>query len=684
MSGGRVSNYWRPSFVLWMIANVRVFGLASTVGWHIGNVALHALTTGLAYALPRRLGLSAPVAGAIALLFAVHPAHVESVAWLSGAPDLILAPALLGSLWFVLRTIDRPMIANWGAAIGLYVVAQGAKEVAIFYPVIAGLAVLGAARVDAVRPAHDRWATAPWRPALVRGTPFAIIALAYLMVRHALLGPALRTPMGDVEISADLCSAPEIGAFYLRQMVFPLRLGPSYPARPVVPSVIDWANFGVPLVVCMVAGLWMLWEAWRSRIAALGLALLVLPLAPAMHVAAFMPEHIVHDRYLYLPLLGFLMIVVPAVSRLLERAGAPASQGRRRWHVLALGAACAVPLSIQTLRYNTAWASELALWTWAEGADGSSASNLTQLAVCQREAAKVGGKITDPARMEEARRTADRALAIATKATWYTRPELPNVLLIRADIAIDQGRYGDARADLLAALEAMGPGSGRFEVFQVYERLALCNFQQQRLAEAESVLREARSRLPRRQCALTQMLAVVLTRENRENDAIRELESVRGAVEAELSPESRLALYRLGILYLSAGRLPEARVALSEFLDLSEGMAGEELSAARAQVQKILGPGGRRSPARDSGGRPYDPACPTRCHRPWSSSPAGWTARSRWPSRGPTGTSASRCRSTTRSGTGSNWRARRQSRSNSARPSTSPSPSTFAPWADRP
>src|SRR5262245_2657568 len=36
------SNYWRPVFVLWLIGNYRAFGLESTAGWHITNIALHA------------------------------------------------------------------------------------------------------------------------------------------------------------------------------------------------------------------------------------------------------------------------------------------------------------------------------------------------------------------------------------------------------------------------------------------------------------------------------------------------------------------------------------------------------------------------------------------------------------------------------------------------------------------
>src|SRR5207247_7099532 len=62
------SNYWRPAFVLWLIVNYRLFGLGSTLGWHLGNVLLHTAVVLLAFRLLRLLRLSTPVALAIGLL----------------------------------------------------------------------------------------------------------------------------------------------------------------------------------------------------------------------------------------------------------------------------------------------------------------------------------------------------------------------------------------------------------------------------------------------------------------------------------------------------------------------------------------------------------------------------------------------------------------------------------------
>src|SRR4030095_8402329 len=73
-------NYYRPMFMVWFLLNNQLFGLDPR-GWHATTVLAHLLASllcyGCAFQLTRRFGLAFISAG----LFAVHPAHVESVAW---------------------------------------------------------------------------------------------------------------------------------------------------------------------------------------------------------------------------------------------------------------------------------------------------------------------------------------------------------------------------------------------------------------------------------------------------------------------------------------------------------------------------------------------------------------------------------------------------------------------------
>ena len=237
------SNYWRPVFTAWCILNFRLFGLDPTA-WHILNVLLHAAVCLIGFLLLRRWNLSAPVAAAIVLVFAVHPVHTESVAWISGSPDILFALFFLLSLFFADRSADdglkKSRTRDSILAVLFYCLALGSKEVAlacipIFFLVI-GNRSAERGFISAFL-SSDSWK---------RATPYVAAAIAYFLFRLKIIG-ALSFP---VETSTDTASAiltaPSVFLFYIRQMVFPLWLGPNYPLRPV--ETVGLWNFVVPLI----------------------------------------------------------------------------------------------------------------------------------------------------------------------------------------------------------------------------------------------------------------------------------------------------------------------------------------------------------------------------------------------------------------------------------------------------
>jgi len=90
-------NYYRPVFLLWLLLNFKVFGL-HPAGWHLAVLALHLVATWQVYRLALRLTGSQPAAAIAALLFGLHPVHIEAVAWISGVTEPLAAVFILGSL----------------------------------------------------------------------------------------------------------------------------------------------------------------------------------------------------------------------------------------------------------------------------------------------------------------------------------------------------------------------------------------------------------------------------------------------------------------------------------------------------------------------------------------------------------------------------------------------------------
>jgi 4-amino-4-deoxy-L-arabinose transferase-like glycosyltransferase len=81
-----VGNYYRPLFLLWLRINDVVFGNHAW-GWHLTTILAHVLTTLLVYLLAWRLGIDRDVALLAALIFGLHPAHIEAVAWILGVTE---------------------------------------------------------------------------------------------------------------------------------------------------------------------------------------------------------------------------------------------------------------------------------------------------------------------------------------------------------------------------------------------------------------------------------------------------------------------------------------------------------------------------------------------------------------------------------------------------------------------
>jgi 4-amino-4-deoxy-L-arabinose transferase-like glycosyltransferase len=132
---GFPGNYYRPLFLLWFLVNYTVFD-AWPPGWHLTSVLAHALASVLVWLTARRL--AGPQAGLIAgVLFALHPVHVEAVAWVSGATEPLLAVCVLGSFWTYLRSLEPGASGLWRElSLLAYGLALLSKETAVVLPLL--------------------------------------------------------------------------------------------------------------------------------------------------------------------------------------------------------------------------------------------------------------------------------------------------------------------------------------------------------------------------------------------------------------------------------------------------------------------------------------------------------------------------------------------------------------------
>lgn len=538
------SNYWRPTFTLLNILSFRVYGI-NPMGWHVINVLLHTYVSLLAYLLLRRWQFSAVLAFVIAIIFAVHPVHVESVAWIAGSPDLLFSIFLLGSLWFATSYRTSRSNKDLLLTILLYAGALGSKEIGILCLPIYYFLLTGESDGEEAR------ASSLNTPLLALAT----VAVAYFIIRMSIIGAIARPPDDAVALFDAVMSVPQMFFFYLKQIFAPLFVAINYPITPV--KEISGMNFIVPLLVSIAVIAGILYLARSSKQARLAAAIFLVPLIPAMNATAFPSEQIVHDRYLYLPLLGALMLLVPLAGKVMSER-----------NLLIAGGVFALMFGIQTVRYNFAWADELSLWTWTRKIDDGAFTSM-----------QLGSALSEENRYEDA--IAAYSHAINKKPlmrAYYGRGRNYN--------AIKQ--YENAEKDLNAALATPPEQQDAYALYQVFESLGITYVEQKKYDQAIRNFLDARKALPIYGAALTEKLAVVHYQAGNKADAIRELESYVTRSRVEALPESKNVILRLGMLYAEAGRKDEARGALNEYLRSTAMYADKNMAGYRNQAMKVL------------------------------------------------------------------------------------------------
>jgi protein O-mannosyl-transferase len=309
---GRVGNYYRPLFLLWLRLNHALFGLIPA-WWHLTNLFCHVLVTYLVFRLAFLLTQNRGTAFVAGLLFGLHPVHIESVSWISGITDPLMAALFLASLLSCLQYFDNKEKGWLAIAVVAFGLALLVKETAIVLPLVILVCAWkgeSAEQTEAVR----RFG---WSAAKVLFF-FLITAAAYVLARSIALGGITHTTV-PMSYRTMVLTWPIVMLFYMGHLIWPFGLSEFYPS-PVV-AQISIGKFLAPLSIILLAMLWVGFVVrWlRPRQATrCALALLVFPLLPALYLRGLNAGDLLHDRYLYLPSAGFAILLAMALTRLAD------------------------------------------------------------------------------------------------------------------------------------------------------------------------------------------------------------------------------------------------------------------------------------------------------------------------------------------------------------------------------
>jgi len=309
-----VSLNYHPLTMLTLWLNSYVWGVQSATPFIITNVVLHALTSTLVFAFCHQLTKRDHyIAMTAALLFAIHPMHVESVAWVSERKDVLYAFFYFLSLSAYLKYLDGKSARWWWVALITFVGACLSKAMAVS---LVPCLVL----IDWYR--GQRWLS---KSMLIGKIPFAFIGLLTGSIAvDVQSGGDFFGLLVNTNIDAALVSStePDIWSqmvstgyalwFYLSSFVMPVGMSPFHPYEADISS---WYLVVLPLLVVVWLGSYKLHRTVFFGFS-LFMAAIVLVL-PWVGVGSA----IAADRYTYIPYVGLAMVVGVAVRKLEERLG---------------------------------------------------------------------------------------------------------------------------------------------------------------------------------------------------------------------------------------------------------------------------------------------------------------------------------------------------------------------------
>ncbi|GIW43550.1 MAG: O-GlcNAc transferase [Candidatus Binatia bacterium] len=290
---------WHPLTGLSHLLDVTLFGLSAPAHLAV-NLAFHIANALLLFALWWRLLDSAAVSFWIAAAFALHPLHVESVAWVSERKDVLSTCLALLATHAYVGWVRQPTGWRWWSVAGWYVAALLAKPMVVTLPLLLLLLDFWPLRrTQAQRPWFEQW----WRLAREK-TALFVLAFAFGVITIA-----AQTSRGAVEplaaspLSFRLANACLAYALYLRDLVWPLGLAVFYPRRAVSGTELALA-ISVLAATTTIAWVWRrrcpwLWVGWLWYVIALA------PVAGLVQAG----DQARADRFTYLALTGIFVAV---------------------------------------------------------------------------------------------------------------------------------------------------------------------------------------------------------------------------------------------------------------------------------------------------------------------------------------------------------------------------------------
>ncbi|HEX4121671.1 MAG TPA: tetratricopeptide repeat protein [Verrucomicrobiae bacterium] len=337
-----VARNWHPITMLTHMLDCQLFGVSPW--WpHLENILLHAANAVLLFHLLKRMTGALWCSALVAALFALHPLHVESVAWIAERKDVLSTLFWFLTTFAYVRYVEISKLKFYILALVLFAVGLMCKPMLVTVPF--ALLLL------------DYWPLARLKrvkfPRLVlEKVPFILLSAADCVVTYS-----IQQQGGSVQSVNNLSMSFRIGnafvsyARYIGKMIWPQNLAALYLRSG------NWTALEVALAVALllVLSAIAIWQSRRRPWLAVGWFWYVGTLVPVIGIVQAGMQTMA-DRYTYVPLIGLFIIVSWGGCELVKTLNLPA-------FAPGLSAAALVVCVVLTWHQITFWRNSETLFT---------------------------------------------------------------------------------------------------------------------------------------------------------------------------------------------------------------------------------------------------------------------------------------------------------------------------------
>lgn len=303
---------WHPLTWLSLGVDYELFGLDPR-GYHATNLALHVANSVFLLWLLARMTGSVPRSACVAAFFALHPLHVESVAWVAERRDVLSTFFWLATMAFYDRYCRQPGWWRYGAVFVTFALGLMAKPMLVTLPFV--LLLL------------DYWPIRRWKPAgnspsngvepssaptrsfawlIAEKVPLFALSVASCAITYLAQewGGAIRTD-DEYALAGRLLNVPLNYLTYLRRLAWPANLAVMYPYSRELPPLWQPVAAGILLLAITLIALR---SARRFPYGVVGWLWFLGTLVPVIGIVQ-VGRQATADRYMYVPMIGLLVSI---------------------------------------------------------------------------------------------------------------------------------------------------------------------------------------------------------------------------------------------------------------------------------------------------------------------------------------------------------------------------------------